>query len=338
MKAGLTLGLILGCLVTGAQADAAAAAGGPVRREEARYLMGTLVHVAAEAADAPGAAAALAAAWTALERVDSLMSTWRDDSDLARVNAGAAAAPVVVDPETAGLVAAALDLAAASAGAFDPTVLPLMRAWGLRGGEPRRPPADELAGLLAVTGFHLVTVDTLASTIAFARPGVALDLGGIAKGHALDRARAAMLSAGAAGGLLDLGGNLLVFGSAAGDSVAVVAPDDPGRTVAALAFGAGAVATSGQYERFVEIDGQPHGHILDPRSGLPVARAGSATVAASTGRLADALATAVFVLGPELGPAFAARFPGTTCVLVESDGDGGWTVVSRAAPTAGRSP
>ena len=338
MRAGPNLAMVVLCLAAVPRPVAGAGDGAPVRREEARYLMGTLALVAAEAADGPGAEVALAAAWAALERVDSLMSTWRDDSDLARVNAGAAAAPVAVDPETAGLVAAALDLAAASGGAFDPTVLPLMRAWGLRGGEPRVPVGAELAGLLAVTGARLVQVDTLAATIAFARPGVALDLGGIAKGHALDQARAAMLAAGAVGGRLDLGGNLLVFGTGVGDSVGVVAPDDPGRIVATLAFAAGSVATSGQYERFVEIDGRPRGHILDPRSGQPVAQVGSATVAAPTGLLADALATAVFVLGPRCGPALAARFAGTTCVFVVPDGAGGWTVLRTGASAPARSP
>ena len=335
MRAAVAIGLVLAWMVPAPRAEAAPAE--TVRCEEARYLMGTLAVVRAEAADAPRAQAALAAAWAALVRVDSLMSTWRDDSDLARVNAGGAVAPVAVDPETAALVAAALDLAAASSGAFDPTVLPLVRAWGLRGGAMRAPSAHGLADLLAVTGFHLVRVDTVACTIALDRPGVALDLGGIAKGHALDAARTAMLAAGAAGGLLDLGGNLLVFGSAVGDSVAVVAPDDPGRTVAMLPLGAGAVATSGQYERFVEIDGRAYGHILDPRSGLPVPRAGSATVAAPSGRLADALATAVFVLGPQQGLALAARFAGTTCLFVEPDGAGGWSVVRSAAPAPARS-
>ena len=335
MIAGQSLAVVAAALLA---ASSAAPEPGAARHEEARYLMGTLAVVQARAADAPRAEAAVAAAWAAMVRVDSLMSTWRDDSDLARVNAGAAAAPVAVDPETAAVVAAALDMAAASAGAFDPTMLPLMRAWGLRGDGPARAPgAADLAAVLSVTGARLVSVDTAASTIALDRPGVELDLGGIAKGHALDAAAAAMRAAGADGGLLDLGGNLLAFGSAAGDSVAVVAPDAPDRILATLAFGAGAVATSGQYERFVTIDGQPHGHILDPRNGRPVPRLGSVTVTAPSGRLADALATAVFVLGPEQGMALAARYAGTTCLIVASDGEGGWSILRSAAPGAARS-
>ncbi|MBE0566840.1 MAG: FAD:protein FMN transferase, partial [Krumholzibacteria bacterium] len=194
-----------------------------------------------------------------------------------------------------------------------------------------------LAAARAVTGHHLVRVDTSLATIAFARPGVALDLGGIAKGHALDAARAAMTAAGATAGLLDLGGNLLVFGAGPGE-VGIVAPDDPQAVVATVTVTGGAVATSGQYERYVE-DGEGRwGHILDPRRGLPVPAEGSVTVVAPSGELADALATAAFVLGPRDGAAFVARWPGASCVFVVPAPEGGWAVLRTAGPGPARSP
>ncbi|MFO7610230.1 MAG: FAD:protein FMN transferase [Candidatus Krumholzibacteriia bacterium] len=336
MSAAWLVLLAVGGAAAPADAVAQDAAPPPAVHEEARYLMGTLATVRAEAPAAATAQAAVDAAWAAFALVDSLMSTWREDSDLVRANAGAAAGPVRVDPRLAGLAARALDLAAASDGAFDPTVLPLMRAWGLRDGPPRRPDAAALGRARSAVGHRLVQVDTVAATVAFARPGTALDLGGIAKGYALDLARAAMAAAGAAAGVLDLGGNLLVFGAGAHE-VGIVAPDDPAAVVATVTVGEGAVATSGQYERFVAADGERWGHILDPRRGEPVPRSGSVTIVAPTGELADALATAVFVLGPREGAAFAARFPGVGCVFVTAAPDGGWAVVRSGAPDPGRS-
>lgn len=313
---------LLALVVTAA---AAVAAPPGVEREEARYVMGTLATVRATAPDEAAAFAALDAAWGAFAQVDARMSTWRDDSDLSSVNAGAAAGPVAVPPDLARVVAAALRVADDSGGAFDPTVLPLLRAWGLNGGAPREPDPGELAAILAAIGARHVQVDTLAGTIRFHRAGVALDLGGIAKGHALDAARTAMTAAGAVAGVLDLGGNLLVFGHA-GRHAGIVDPGDPARTVATVPVADAAVATSGQYERHVEIDGRVRGHILDPRTGLPVERQGSVTIVATSGMLADALATAVFVLGVEAGEALVARHPGTGCVMVVPDESGGWIV------------
>lgn len=301
-----------------------------VEREEARYVMGTLATVSAVAPGEAAATAALDAAWAAFALVDARMSTWRDDSDLARVNAGAAAGPAPAPGDLVAVVAAALLLAHESGGAFDPTVLPLLRAWGLQGGEPREPPPPELARVLAVTGARHVLADTVAGTIRFGREGVGLDLGGIAKGHALDAARRAMLAAGATAGVLDLGGNLLVFGHGE-RQVAIVAPDDPSQVVGEVTVGDGAVATSGQYERFVEVGGRRRGHILDPRTGLPVEREGSVTVVAPTGLEADALSTALFVLGPRDAAPLLARHPAAGATFVVPRQGGGWELVRLGA-------
>lgn len=324
-QAALLICALAALAAPAAPARAAAAPPAPTaaEREESRYVMGTVAVVRAAAPDSATALAALDAAWEAFAQVDARMSTWRDDSDLARVNAGAATAPVAAPADLLQVVAAAMRVAEASGGAFDPTVLPLLRAWGLHGGPAREPAADELAGLLAVTGARHVRVDTVAGTIAFARAGVALDLGGIAKGHALDAARRAMIAAGAAAGVLDLGGNLMVFGHGE-RPVAIVAPDDPDAVVGAVTVKDAAVATSGQYERFVEVAGRRRGHILDPRTGLPSARAGSVTVIAPTGLEADALSTALFVLGPDGAPALLARHRGAVAVFVVQREGGGW--------------
>jgi thiamine biosynthesis lipoprotein len=330
---GRWFALVAAILLASAPAPVPAAAAAPasadtvrVTREEARYVMGTVATVSASAPGEAAALSALDAAWAAFAQVDAQMSTWRADSDLSRVNAGAAAGPVEAPRELLEVVAAALSWADEAGGAFDPTVLPLLRAWGLQGGEPREPTATELARTLAVTGARHVQVDTAAGTIAFTRAGVALDLGGIAKGYALDGARAAMVDAGATAGVLDLGGNLLVFGHGERQA-AIVAPDDPQAVVGEVTVGNGAVATSGQYERFVDVAGRRRGHILDARTGLPVVREGSVTVVAPTGLEADALSTALFVLGPDKAAPLLARHPGASAVFVMPLAGGGWELL-----------
>ncbi len=316
-----------------------AAAGAPPSavREEARWLMGTLAVIRVEADDEPTAAAAVQSAWAALDEVDSLMSTWREDSDLAQVNRDAAAGPVSVAAATATVLDGALAMAAASGGAFDPTVLPLMRLWGLRDGPRRLPAAAEVDAVLSRTGYELVALDK-AARVRFRQPGPALDFGGIAKGHALDAARAALAAAGVRRGAVDLGGSVLLLGRTAADSVDIASPDEGCGTVARVPAVDGVVATSGQYERFVEIDGRRYGHILDPRTGYPVERAGSVTVLGPDGMTADALATAMFVLGPDEGAALASRWPDVRWWFVGPDGNGGWTVIRSGGPGEPRSP
>ncbi|MFO7655252.1 MAG: FAD:protein FMN transferase [Candidatus Krumholzibacteriia bacterium] len=291
----------------------------------ARLMMGTLVRVSVWDGQADVRRAASAGAFAAIARVDSLMSTWRDDSDVLRVNRAAGQDTVTVAREVADVVLAALRVARLTDGAFDPTVLPLMRLWGFRGGEPRRPGAAELAATRARVGFEHVFVDSAGCRIFLRRPGMELDLGGIAKGYALDRALAAAMAAGAAGAVVDLGGNLGARGSGPPDLVAIRIPRAaaaPGSAAAPgvagyLRPGGRCVATSGNAERHVIVGGERQGHILDPRTGIPSAAAGSVTVLSADGALGDALATALHVLGREHGPALVAQLPGLEALFLD---------------------
>jgi thiamine biosynthesis lipoprotein len=220
-------------------------------------------------------------------------------------------------PEACAVLAEAVAVAALSGGAFEPTVLPLVRLWGFRGGEPRLPTAADLAEALAQVDVGSLEVEP--ERARRLRAGLAIDLGGIAKGHALDRAQAALVRCGVEGAVLDLGGNLLAFGSGRGREVAVVDPSAPDRLVLSLPLD-GAVATSGQYERFVTIAGRDYGHILDPRTGWPVQAGLSVTVLSDTAVRGDALATAAVVLGPVDGLALLESLPGIEGVVVSPAG------------------
>ncbi len=256
---------------------------------------------------APRPREAIAAAFDALQRVDDSMSLWKE-SELTRLNEDGRAR---VSADLLKVLVASLDVARASDGAFDPTVEPLVRATGGLGGPHRRLSTAERRSLLQRVGFSRVTVDVAASEVTLAS-GARLDLGGIAKGYAADQALEALRRAGATRALVDLGQSSI---GAFGEPLEIAARD-PG-SVAAPPWGVfkvdeGGVSTSGG-------DQKPD-HILDPRTGQPARGLLAATVVARDGMEADALSTAVYVLGAERGLRLLETRGAAGVVLVRTGG------------------
>jgi len=280
---------------------------------EVRLVMGTTAEVRAAGAADP--AAALTAAFAALQVVDDRMSLWKP-SELTTLNQAGRAR---VSPDLAAVIWHALDVSYASAGAFDPTVEPLVRASGHLGGPPRRLSRCQRARLLARVGTAHVHLDPATREVRL-DPGTRLDLGGIAKGYAVDLALDALRAAGATAGLVDLGGSSLgVFGGPT--TVALRDPDDPARPPwATFEIDGAALSSSGGDQR--------PGHILDPRTGLPAQRLRTATVVATSAMEADALSTAVYVLGADDGLALLSRRGAGGLVLLRE----GTGAVIRASP------
>ncbi|MEJ2679716.1 MAG: FAD:protein FMN transferase, partial [Gemmatimonadota bacterium] len=280
--------------------------GTPTRRTWT--VMGTFL-TATVWGDDDAAKRALDAAHAAVDRVDSLMSTYRPESEISQVNRRAGTDSVtVLSPETADVLASALRYAARTGGALDVTVGPLVDVWGFHAHAGTVPPPATLDSARALVGWQRVQFDSAARTVRLPRHGMRLDFGAIAKGYALDRAEQAMRRAGARRGMVDLGRNVLVFGPPPHGGqwrAAVVNPLDPQTTIGTLLMDSGAVATSGDYEQFFQAGGQRYGHIFDPRTGMPVQGIASTTVVAPTGIASDALSTALFVLGPDAGCALA---------------------------------
>lgn len=246
-----------------------------------------------------GAERAVSSIQAELFRLEQLLSRYRADSDIARLNAAGGSA-VTAAPETAQLVAAALELRQRTAGLFDITVAPAMDLWGFSSGEHRVPSDAELAAVLAHIG-TAVSVDGTELTLS--DPDGALDLGGIAKGYAGDVLADQIRQLGLESALLMLGGNVVLVGSRPNGSDWRVAVRDPQNTadyVGVLSASDCHVVTSGGYERNFQADGITYHHILDPRTGAP-SDSGllSVTVVSDSGLLADALSTALFVMGEE---------------------------------------
>lgn len=211
------------------------------------------------------------------------------------------ATSAAVSPATAALVAASLDAASQTGGAFDPTVYPLTSAWGFTTGDHRVPSTDELAALLPRVGYAAVQVDETAGTVTL-EGGAQIDVGGVAKGFAADELRALLRERDITSALFDLGGNVTALGSKPDGSpwkVGVADPDDPGKLAGLLEVRDATVSTSGAYQRYFEgKDGTRYHHLLDPSTGYPAASdLASASVVGADGAQCDALSTACFVLG-----------------------------------------
>ena len=293
-----------------------AAGAGSRTVDRARVLMGTVCTARVESADSARAVGAIGRAFDEIARLERVLSSWRDDSELARLNAAG-----TERFECSADLHAALDsssvYAALTGGAFDPTVDPLERAWDLRG-RGRVPSDRELDEALARVGWSGLVLEPGGRGARFARDRMSVDLGGIGKGLALDRAADRLRENGVERGLLNFGGETLALG--AGWDVAVADPSARLTPAVRLRVSSGAVSTSGQSERGIVVEGRRYGHILDPRTGRPVEAAGSVTVVARSATRADALSTALFVMGRERAGEFAARHPELGVLWLEPQG------------------
>ena len=268
-------------------------------------VMGTAFALTVSAPTRDLAVDASEAAVRAVEAADRLLSTWRSDTPLARLNASAPGLPTSVTPELFTLLKRVFEWEKTTGGAFNPAVGPLVTAWGLRVGG-RIPDAAELASARRASDASLFTFEEsspLRLTRLDARAGI--DEGAWGKGWALDRAAEAARAAGASSVILDLGGQVLASGVET--RVAVAHPRDRAHVAATLRLTDSSVSTSGNSERGLVVNGRRVGHLLDPRTGEPAPDFGSVIVVAPDGLTADVLSTAFFVLGPEEGMALSRR-------------------------------
>ncbi len=252
------------------------------------------------------------------ERIDEYMGTVRDvfakveksltifkqDSEIGQVNTMAGAMPVPVSLLTQKLLEQAYNYGELSGGAFDVTIQPLMKLWRLRGGDTTTlPTADEIAAAKELVGYQRISFGN--NRVMLSNADMAIDLGGIAKGYAVDLACQELLDGGLKRFMVNLGGNIKCVGTSRNRipwAIGVQNPFDKDELIGALAFSNEmAVATSGNYERFVTIKGKSYSHLIDPRSGRPVEGMAGVTVISSSALEADAISTALFVLGVDEG-------------------------------------
>lgn len=287
-------------------------------REEA--IMGTRIAVELWHDDPAAAGAAIDAVMAEMRRIDGLMSTYKPDSQVSRVNRDAAAGPVAVDPELADLIARALEFSALSGGAFDITYASVGYLYDYR--EHRHPSDAEIAAALPAVNWRHVVVDREASTVRFLRPDVRIDLGGIAKGHAVDRCAAILGARGIRHASVTAGGDSRLVGDRRGRPwvIGIRHPDDRERVIARIPLEDAAISTSGDYERFFDEGGVRYHHIIDPKTGKSPHGVRSVTVIGPDATLTEGLTKSVFILGPGRGLALVEAQADADAVVVTGDG------------------
>lgn len=279
--------------------------------QRTRELMGTIMSITVVGVPETQAAPAVDAAFAKIAALEDVLSEWRPDSEISRINAAAGGAPVKVGPDTIAVVKAGVEVSAWSEGAFDLSWAALRGLYLFQQGQEHVPTPAEIKERIALIDYKEIVLDEKASTVALRRAGMKLGTGGIAKGYALDRAATVLKLAGIENFMIFGGGQVHVGGKRDGRPwrIGIQHPrrDD---YFAFLESTGGSVSTSGDYEHAFVKDGRRWHHIIDTRTGYPVDHTASVTLVAESGLYADALSTAVFVLGPERALARLARAPG----------------------------
>jgi thiamine biosynthesis lipoprotein len=307
--------------------------------QESRILMDTLVSInvyAPKPAAETALRRAMAAAFAEMTRLDSLLSAYRRDSEVAAINQNAALpGGVAISTDMDSVLRGAEWAARISGGAFDVTVAPILRLWGFGTDSLGLPTPEKIAARLPLVNYNNLILSRekrhLKSFARFRQPRMTIDLGGVAKGYVVDRGLAVLAQAGIGDAMITAGGDLRAVASplTAGRRYIWIRHPRPtnsdsmdGETFfGRFQLDAGAVSTSGDYERFFFKAGRRYHHIIDPHTGYPASLAVSATVVARYSVLADALATALFVLGPERGIALADSLPEVEAVMIYPNGD-----------------
>src|SRR4030042_44694 len=249
------------------------------------------------------------------------MSPWIDSSDVARINRFAGKERVKVSTETMEVIKKAQEISELSEGGLDITIGPLTELWRMAREKKIPPSIDEVKGKLDLVNFKNIGIDP-EGKIFLQNRGMAIDLGGIAKGYAVDRAFEFLRSLGYHNLIVNAGGDLRVGGSKKNQpwSIGIQNPREPQKILTRIPLSDVAVATSGDYQKFFIYQGKQYHHILNPKDGFPTEGCQSVTIVTKSCIAADGLATAIFVLGPEKGYALCQKLDGVDCLIVYEEG------------------
>ncbi|HEY0685998.1 MAG TPA: FAD:protein FMN transferase [Steroidobacter sp.] len=283
-------------------------------------IMGTRIVVELWAADKAQGNAAIEAVLAEMRRVDQAMSTYKPTSELSIVNARAAQEPIKISAELFDLLNTSLEYSRITDGAFDVTYASVGYMYDFR--KHVRPDEKQIAAALPGINYRHVELDRKNSTVHFARPGVRVDLGGIGKGHAVDRGIAVLQARGIDHALVTAGGDSRIIGDRFGKPwvVGIRHPDRKDEVIARIPLEDAALSTSGDYERYFDENGVRYHHIIDPKTGHSASKVRSATIIGPTATRTDGLSKTAFVLGPEKAIEIYNRLDDIDAVLVTPEG------------------
>jgi thiamine biosynthesis lipoprotein len=290
-----------------------------------RLLMGTVVEITLREENPEAAGAA----FSEIERLEAIFSSYIPESDVSRISGSAGTSPVGVSPEVIHVLKVALNISKMSRGAFDPTVGILGNVWNFSDNKGYVPSSAEVENLLPLVDYKKILIDEKASKAGLATKGMRLNLGGVAKGYIVGKAVEVLKGAGIEWGIIKAGGDMVAFQKGnSGEhlspfTIGIQHPRERGKLLGKVRIAGGVTATSGDYERFFMKDGVRYHHILDPRTGYPARRCRSVTVIAedpADPAGTDGLSTAVFVMGAEEGMDMVEGIDGVEAVIVDSKG------------------
>jgi len=265
---------------------------------------------------------AIDAAYRELERLGQMLNFYADDSEVTAINKNAGIRPVRVSPETFEVIRQAVFASENTEGAFDATVGPLVKLWDFKRGII--PDKDAIEELLERVGYKNIVLDASAQTVYLKEEGAQIDLGGILKGYAADKASLVLQKHGLSSGIVTIGGEVRAFGNKPDGTPWIVGIQNPRQkgpndeVIATMALSNRSVSTSGDYIKFFEKDGVRYHHILNPKTGYPAEQCGSVTVIANDGVTADGFSK-IFVLGPEKGLKIAKKV-GFDAIFIDCNG------------------
>ncbi len=314
VKHGPSFVLIFLLLITGCS--------GPKTVQKTETIMGTQVSITVVAKTGKEGEAAIDAAMAEVRRFDRMMSLYKDDSEITRVNMAAGKNPVTVSPEMIEMVEAARKISDLTDGAFDVTVGPLVVLWQMRLKQGMAPTATEIEGIKSRVGYHNIVIDKKASTIFLKYPDMIMDFGGCAKGYVADKVAELLKRRGIDNAIVALAGDIRVMGHRPDGSswrIGVQHPRDPDRTLTVLELSDKYISTSGDYERYKIVHQKRYHHILDPRTGKPSEGMESVTLVGDKGAIGDPLTTALFILGSEKGMPLVRKL-GYEAIFVDDKG------------------
>ena len=258
-----------------------------------------------------------------ISRIEKLISSWDPASQTSKINKNAGIIPVKVDPELFDLITRAITISELTGGAFDVSYASMDGLWSFDGTMSQLPPIELIESSVAHVGYERIRLDPDNRTVFLQEPGMKIGFGAIGKGYAADKAKQLLVSQGVVAGIINASGDMSTWGKQADGTdwnIAITNPLNKNQAFATLPITEGAVVTSGDYEKYAMIDGVRYAHIIDPRTGYPAKGILSVTVFASRAELADALATAVFVMGQVVGLDRINQLPGVECIIVDDQG------------------
>lgn len=254
-----------------------------------------------------------------VQRIERLISEWSDTTQIGRLNSNAGLKAVQVDEEVYRLIDRCIKISGLTQGAFDITFGGAGKLWRFDPGKSQIPDPDAVQKGLELTGYEKIQLlDSF--RVYLEEPGMMVGFGAVGKGYAAENVKKMLISQGISSGVINASGDLTAWGRRPdGDpwKIGIADPTDPSRVLLWLPVDNAAVATSGNYEKYIEIDGQRYGHIIDPRTGYPAKGIKSVTIISPSAELSDALATAVFVMGVNTGINLISQLPGIHCLIID---------------------